>query len=72
MAARQAVLGRHKAGRKGRRSVPTVAESTAVAVAAAGAAPMPAGWTPSRFFGAWKKEVAETAGFKLYWPMLSQ
>ena len=67
MAARQAVLGRSKAGRKRRRATPTVAESTAVAVAAADAAAMPAGWKPSRFFGAWKKEVAETAGFKLYW-----
>ena len=67
MAARQAVLGRSKAGRKRRRAAPTVSESTSVAVAAADAAAMPAGWTPSRFFGAWKKEVAETAGYKLYW-----
>ena len=67
MAARQAVLGRSNAGRKRQRAAPTVAESTAVAVAAADAAAMPAGWAPSRFFGAWKKEVAETAGFKLYW-----
>ena len=63
MAARQAVLGRGRAGGGGRRAARTVAESTAAAVAA----PMPPGWTPSRFFGTWKKEVAETAGFKLYW-----
>ena len=68
MAARQAVLDRKKAGNKARRRAdPTVSESAAVAIAAADAAAMPAGWKPSRFFGAWKKEVAETAGMDLVW-----
>ena len=67
MAARQAVLGRKKVGTRARRAHPTVAESAAVAMAAADAAAMPAGWTPSRFFGAWKKEVAKTSGFDLVW-----
>lgn len=67
MAAGRAVLYRKKAGTKVRRAHPTVAESAAVAMAAADAAAMPAGWTPSRFFGAWKKEVAKTAGFDLVW-----
>ena len=67
MAARQAVLGRHDAGKKKRRALPTVEESTAVSVAAADAAAMPAGWKPSRFFEAWKKKVAETAGGQICW-----
>ena len=67
MAARRAVLGRKKAGTRARRAHPTVAESAVVGIAAADAAAMPAGWTPSRFFGAWKKEVAKTAGFDLVW-----
>ena len=67
MAAGRAVLYRKKAGTRARRAHPTVAESAAVGIAAADAAAMPAGWTPSRFFGAWKKEVAKTAGFDLVW-----
>ena len=67
MAARQEVLGKKKAGNKARRADPTVAESAVVGIAAADAAAMPAGWKPSRFFGAWKKEVAETAGMNLVW-----
>ena len=67
MAARQAVLGRSKAVGQRQRAAHTIDESTVAAAAAAGAAPMPAGWAPSRFFGAWKKEVARTAGFDVYW-----
>ena len=67
MAAWQAVLGGGGKTAKGRRALPTVAESAAVAEAVAEAAAMPAGWKPSRFFGAWKKEVADMAGYKLYW-----
>ena len=67
MAAQQAVLGRKEGAKKASRADPTVAESAAVGIAAADAAAMPAGWTPSRFFGAWKKEVAETAGMDLVW-----
>ena len=67
MAARQAVLGRHDAGKKKQRARPTVEESMAVSVAAANAAAMPAGWKPSRFFEAWKKKAAETAGNEICW-----
>ena len=67
MAARQAVLGRGKAAGQRQRAAHTIDESTVAAAAAAEAAPMPSGWTPSRFFGAWKKEVAKTAGFDVYW-----
>lgn len=67
MAARQAVLGRSKAVGQRQRAAHTIDESTVAAAAAAGAAPMPAGWMPSRFFGAWKKEVAKRSGFELFW-----
>ena len=67
MAARQAVLGRSKAAGQRRRAAHTIAESSVVAVAAAEATAMPAGWAPSRFFGAWKKEVAKRSGFELFW-----
>lgn len=67
MAARQSVLGGSKAAGQGRRATHTIAESAAVAAAAAESAAMPAGWKPSRFFGAWKKEVAKRSGFGLFW-----
>ena len=67
MAARQAVLGRSKAGGTRQRAAHTIDESTAAAAAAAEAAAMPEGWKPTRFFGTWKKEVAKTAGFDVYW-----
>ena len=67
MAARQAVLSRKEGEKKRRRAYPTVAESAVVGIAAADAAAMPAGWKPSRFFGAWKKEVGKTAGMNLVW-----
>ena len=67
MAARQEVLGRGGAGVEGRRAVPTITESAIVGIAAADAVAMPAGWRPSRFFGEWKREVARTAGFDLFW-----
>ena len=67
MADKQAVLSRKKGEKKRRRAYPTVAESAVVGIAAADAAAMPEGWTPSRFFGAWKKEVGKTAGMNLVW-----
>ena len=67
MAARQAVLGGSKTEGTRHRAAHTIAESAGAAAAAAEAATMPAGWRPSRFFGAWKKEVDETAGFEVYW-----
>lgn len=67
MAARQAVLGGIKAGDKGRRRPHTIAESAVVGVAAAEAAAMPEGWTPSPRFDAWKREVSGTAGINLFW-----
>lgn len=67
MAAWQAVLGGSGEAAKGRRALPTVAESAAVAEAVAEAAAMPAGWKPSRFFEAWKRRVVNMAGFKIYW-----
>ena len=67
MAARQSVLDRDEAARQERRAIHTIAESAAVAAAAAESAAMPAGWKPSRFFGAWKKEVAKRSGFELFW-----
>ena len=47
--------------------VRNVAGSTAAAAAAAEAATVPPGWTPSRFFGGWKKVAAKAAGFEAYW-----
>ena len=67
MADRRAAHGRGREGRKGRRASPTVAESAAVAVAAAESAAMPAGCMPSRFFASWKGEVAKRSGFELFW-----
>ena len=67
MDARQAVPGGSGEAAKGRRTLPIVAESAAAAAAAAESAAMPAGWEPSRFFEAWKREVADMAGYKLCW-----
>ena len=67
MADKQAVLRRKEGEKKGRRAYPTVVESAVVGIAAADAAAMPAGWEPSRFFEAWKKEVGKTAGMNLVW-----
>ena len=67
MAVTQVAVERKKGGQKRRRVVHTIAESTAVAAAAAESAAMPAGWGPSRFFEAWKKVAAKTAGSEVYW-----
>ncbi len=67
MAARQAVLDRSKATGQRQRAAHTIGESAVAAAAAAESAAMPAGWRPSRFFGAWKREVDKTAGFDVYW-----
>ena len=67
MAAQQAALDGSKEGTRGQRASHTIAESSAVAVAAAESAAMPAGWRPSRFFASWKKEVAMRSGFDLFW-----
>ena len=67
MAARQAAIGVKQGGAQERRVAHTVAESAAAAMAAAEAAEMPAGWRPSRFFGAWKKLAARAAGSEAYW-----
>ena len=67
MAAPLAALGGDGSGRAGRRAAHTVAESAVVGIAAAEAAAMPDDWTPTRFFGAWKNEVAKRSGFELFW-----
>ena len=67
MAARQDAIGGKTGGAKERRIVHTIAESAAAGTAAAEAAAMPAGWKPSRFFGAWKKMAAKTTGLEIYW-----
>ena len=67
MTSRQVAIGRNSGGAEERRAAHTVAESAATAAAAAESAAMPAGWKPSRFFGAWKKVAAKAAGSEIYW-----
>ena len=67
MAAQQAAIGGKQGGAQERRVAHTIGESMAAAAAVAEAAAMPAGWRPSRFFGAWKKVAARAAGSEVYW-----
>ena len=67
MATTQLALGRRGATGQRQRAAHTIGESSVVAAAVAEAATMPAGWKPSRFFGAWKMEVNKKAGFDVYW-----
>lgn len=68
MAARRAIGRQELEERKQAQAAPTtVGEAAVVGADAASKAAMPAGWKPSRFFKAWKKEVDRTAGADLFW-----